>query len=189
MECTPTVAVLLDGIERQLTEAAELLLTGGVSEALHAAALHGALLFLPKPLTPGHIQVIHRLKRWKELELIPSALYAQLQSDIMTRSRSSAVSGESSYSRESSYSPASAALAPSTSHAKQQKLGAGQLTIFKMLPDATRTRVPSQELKRQREAALRGEDYEVEWQHMRRFRKEITTCHEAVSVQQVRAGV
>ena len=40
MECAgePTTAVLLDGIERQLTEAAELVLTGGVSEALHAGS-------------------------------------------------------------------------------------------------------------------------------------------------------
>jgi hypothetical protein len=57
MECpTPTVATVLDGIERQLTEAAELVLTGGLSEALHAAALLGALSLLPKPLAPGHIQ-------------------------------------------------------------------------------------------------------------------------------------
>eukprot|EP00966_Prymnesium_polylepis_P135678 3136421-Prymnesium_polylepis.1 len=81
MECAgePTTAVLLDGIERQLTEAAELVLTGGVSEALHAAALHGALMLLPKPLAPGHIQVLQRLKRWKELELIPPGLHEELQ--------------------------------------------------------------------------------------------------------------
>ena len=122
MECpTPTVAAVLDGIERQLTEAAELVLTGGVSEALHAAALHGALMLLPKPLAPGHIQVLQRLKRWKELELIPPALHEQLQRDVMAQSRSSAAGSSASdssspASRQPAATTAGSTPPPSTAH-------------------------------------------------------------------------
>ena len=42
-----------------------------------------------------------------------------------------------------------------------------------MMPDASRIKITAPELKRQREAALRDEDYDVEWEDMRRFRKEI----------------
>ena len=177
MECpTPTVAAVLDGIERQLTEAAELVLTGGLSEALHAAAQLGALSLLPKPLAPGHIQVLQRLKRWKELELIPPQLHEQLQRDILAQSRSSAEAGESSTAageQRAATTTVASAPQPSTSHAKRQKLNPDQQTLFQMLPNATRTRIPAPELKRQRDAAARDEDYEVEWQDMRRFRKEI----------------
>ena len=43
------VAALLDGIEQQLTEAAELMLTGAASEAMHVTMLRGALSLLPTP--------------------------------------------------------------------------------------------------------------------------------------------
>jgi hypothetical protein len=186
MECpTPTVAAVLDGIERQLTEAAELVLTGQLSETLHAATLTGALLLLPRPLAPGHIPVLQRLKRWKDLELFPPELHEQLQRDIIAQSRP-AEAGESSSAASqqpaattappsaATTAPPSAAIAPvRPSHAKKQKLGTQQQTLYSMMPDATRTRVPHQELKRQREAAANGEDYELEGLDMRRFRKEI----------------
>lgn len=193
MECAgePTTAVLLDGIERQLTEAAELVLTGGVSEALHAAALHGALMLLPKPLAPGHIQVLQRLKRWKELELIPPGLHEELQRVVMAQSRNSAACGFTGGSSSTASQPPAATKPsevstplqaaakrpvppPSNPPAKRQKLSTGQQqTLFSMMPGAPRTLVPKDELKRQREAAARGEDHELESQDLRRFRKEI----------------
>ena len=193
MECpTPTGATVLDGIERQLTEAAELVLTGGLSEALHAAALLGALSLLPKPLAPGHIQVLKRLKRWKELELIPPALHEELGRDVTAQSRSSAAGGSAGASLSAASQPPAAATRPevstpppavlgkrpvpppSNAPAKRQKLkSTQQQTLFGMLPDAARTKISALELKRQREAAARDEDYEVEWEDLRRFRKEI----------------
>ena len=53
----------LAAIERQLTEAAELHLTGTLTEGLYVAAVHGAVAALPTPAAPKHITVLKRLKR------------------------------------------------------------------------------------------------------------------------------
>ena len=51
-------AALLDSIEEQLTQAAELQLIGAVTQALYVSTLRGALAVLPMPLAPEHIKVL-----------------------------------------------------------------------------------------------------------------------------------
>jgi hypothetical protein len=71
---------VLDAIEQQLVQAAELHLTGTLTEALYISTLRGALAVLPTSEAPGHISVLKRLKKWKEGELIPEDVHQQLSS-------------------------------------------------------------------------------------------------------------
>ena len=45
-------------IEKELTEAAELHLTGDLSEPLYKALVRGSVSSLPKPMAPHHIKVL-----------------------------------------------------------------------------------------------------------------------------------
>ena len=57
-------------------------------------------------------------------------------------------------------------------------------TLFTLLPDAPKTLIRAEDLRRQREAALRDEDYEVEALNMATFKSEqaITATHETAKV-------
>ena len=83
---TNLTSILAD-IEAQLTQAAELVLSGGMPEALYASTLRGALVMLPMPLAPRHIVVLGKLKQWKGTELIPAAVCEQLQAAVIAASR------------------------------------------------------------------------------------------------------
>ena len=64
-------AGLLADLEQQLTQAAELFISGSIPEALYASTLRGVLATLPAPPAPRHILVLKALKTWKDMELIP----------------------------------------------------------------------------------------------------------------------
>ena len=81
-------AGILADIESQLTQAAELVLSGGIPEALFASVIRGALAMLPMPLAPRHIPVLRKLKEWKDTELILAPVYQQqLQAAVVGASR------------------------------------------------------------------------------------------------------
>ena len=66
---------VLDGIERQLTQAAEMQLTGALSDELYVSVVRGALRLVPMLERPQHIVVLKALKVWKENELLPEQAY------------------------------------------------------------------------------------------------------------------
>ena len=174
----------LAAIERQLTEAAELHLTGTLSEGLYVAAVHGAVVALPTPAAPKHITVLKRLKQWKDDELIPLEVYSVLCTNVTTASRgpTSRAAGSESTAEQPPVqrtqpiqltAPAtSTEAAPPQKKLKTVSLPAGQQSLFAAMPDAKKLKVTAQELRLQREAAGRGEGYEIEVEEMAKFKSE-----------------
>ena len=69
----------LSEIERQLTRAAELHISGVVDDNMYEAMLSGTLLpLVPRVEAPRHIVVLKAVKRWGENELITEELTKQL---------------------------------------------------------------------------------------------------------------
>ena len=168
----------LAAIERQLTEAAELHLTGMLSEALYVASVRGALVGLPTPAAPRHIAVLNRLKQWKDDELIPLELYSVLCTGVMTASRGPTSGAASSGSTAEQpplkrKAPATTTeVGPPPKKPKAKALPAGQQSLFAVMPDAKKLKTSAQELRAQREAAGRGEEYEVDVEDMATFKSE-----------------
>ena len=178
----------LAAIERQLSEAAELHLTGMLSEALYVASVRGALVGLPTPAAPRHIAVLKRLKQWKDDELIPLEVYNVLCTSVMTASREPTAGAASSGSTAEQRpikcpAPATATEAgPQPKKPKTKALPAGQQSLFAAMPDAKKLKITAQELRAQREAAGRGEAYEVDVEEMAKFRSEKLQAEPAPAV-------
>jgi hypothetical protein len=178
------VMEVLSSIERQLTAAAELHFMGSMNEELYISTLRGTLAGLPMLEAPRHIAVLKHLKQWKDDELIPLRVYEQLCPAVMAASRGPTAEAGSSGSSSAMLSAPAPAVAKrslpgdadsSSRPIKQAKVVQGQQTLFNVLPaGTTKTKVAAHELKKQREAALRGEDYEVEEEELLRFQKEKT---------------
>ena len=170
---------LLPAIERQLAGAAELHLTGVMNAELYISAVRGALVMLPLLEAPRHIPVLKCLKVWKENELIPSEAFEQLSSHVLAAASRGPTAGPgSSGSQSISEQPsapvmkakAKAAEAAPAPPAKKTKTAPVQTTtLFSVLPGAAKTLVKASELRAQREASFRGEDYEIEQLGMRCF--------------------
>ena len=177
-------ARILADIESQLTQAAELVLNGNIPEALFSSVIRGALAMLPMPLAPRHILVLRKLKEWKDTELIPAAVYEQLYAAVVAASRPP-VEGAGSSGAAASPAPARApakvteggkrkleALAPAP--APVAKRAANQNSIASMFSamGGMRLKVSATELKVQRTAAARGEDYRPRLEKMAEFQSE-----------------
>jgi hypothetical protein len=168
----------LDAIEAQLTEAAELHLTGALTEGLYVVAVRGALAALPKPAAPKHIAVLKRLKQWKDDELIPLEVYNVLCTSVTTASRGPTAGAASSGSTAEQRpvkrpAPATATqAAPTPKKRKAAALPGGQQSLFAVMPEAKKLKTTAHELRAQREAAGRGEDYDVEVEEMAKFKSE-----------------
>ena len=152
-------------------EAAELQIAGTVSEDLYISLLRGSLVALPTPQAPEHVLVLKRLKYWQQSELIPEQLCGQLVAQILSSSRRlDATAGASSTAAPAALEPPAALVAPP---AKKQKMATVQkTTLFSVLPGASKTLVKASELRAQRQAALRDEDYALEALDMRCFPSE-----------------
>ena len=172
----------LSAIERQLAGAAELHFTGALNEELYMSTLRGALAMLPMLEAPGHIAVLKRLKQWKDDELIPLRVYEQLCQAVVAASHGpTAGAGSSVQTTEQrpAQCPAPAKRKANALEAappaKTQKKAAVQqkTTLFSVLPGATKTLIKASELREQREAAARDEDYVPEQHDLRHFRQEL----------------
>ena len=167
-----TDAFVLDAVEKRLTEAAELQIAGTIGEDLYISLLRGSLIALPRPQAPGHIPVLKRLKLWQQSELIPEQLCELHTAQVLSSSRSSdATTGASSTAATLEPPPQVSQPPTPVSVAKKQKLTATtqQATLFSMMPTASKTLVKASELRAQRKAALRDEDYPLEALDMHRF--------------------
>ena len=63
---------------------------------------------------------------------------------------------------------------PCTKSKRKRPLPTGLQTLFSLLPEAKKTKICADELYKQRELALKGEDYQPEVEDMRTFKSEIT---------------
>ena len=182
-----TLAKNLDGIAKNLAEAAELALTSNMSETLYNSMVQGIVAALPKPQTPHHIVVLKALKSWVEGQLITLSLFEVLQREVISGSRVGAGTAESSCNSQSTTTCPETVDAHSTPQAqdtsnKKKRAHTGkakvqQTTLFHVLPDAKKTLVRGADLRKQREAALRLEDYEVTELDMASFQSEEVLPH------------
>lgn len=168
---------VLCSIERQLAGAAELHFSGMMNEELYISTVRGALAMLPMLKAPQHVSVLKRLKEWKDNDLLPLGVYEQLCPVVVAASRPPTAGAEGSSASTTVEQPVHSERTEVLPSAKKQKaapaLPAKQQTIFNVLPaGTTRTKVTSAELRMQRQAASRGEDYEPEEEELLRFRKE-----------------
>ena len=178
---TNLTSILAD-IEAQLTQAAELVLSGGMPEALYASTLRGALAMLPMPLAPRHIVVLGKLKQWKGTELIPAAVCEQLQAAVIAASRPPTEDAGSSGAVAPPVPASAPAKATVGGKRKQEapapapaaKRAASQNSIASMFSamGGQRLKVSAAELQEQRMAAARGEDYTPRVEKMAEFKSE-----------------
>ena len=144
-----TVSQELDGIEQQLTQAAEALMTGALSEQLHTAACNGVLLLVPMPRAPKHIVVLKRIKQWKEDELLSEAVCEQVQQTVLSASHPAPAPVAASVPVPENETPK-----PETPCKREH----GQLAIYQF-EGVKKLSTSHRELQEQRERASRGEDY------------------------------
>jgi hypothetical protein len=116
---------VLTGIERQLTQAAEMRLTGRLSDELYLSLVRGALALLPMLETPKHIVVLKALKVWREDELLPVQVHEQLQVTVIAASHP-ATAGEAAAAAATTQPPLAAAVASGKKRAREP----GQLSIL-----------------------------------------------------------
>ena len=159
------LAATLASIQMQLTEAAEISCVGGISEALYDSMMRGSVALLPKPPAPHHIMVLKELKAWAELQLITQSVLEMLQREVIAASRVVGLGSESSSTGDSQSTtyPESESSSSRCSGKKRKhgKLPVQNSTLFSVLPGATKTLFRAEDLRKQREAALRNEDYEL----------------------------
>ena len=154
-----------------ITEAAEAYLAGNISETLYACLVRGALLPLPTPKAPFHVRVLAALKRWEEAQLIPTEVRQRLSNSVTTAAREpmSGASGSASAALPpvQARPPAPPAQAtPRTNGLKTKAKSSSQVTLFSW-PGAEKRLIQEQELRKQKLAAARGEDYAPEVMEMR----------------------
>ena len=162
---------VLTGIERQLTQAAEMQLTGRLSDELYLSLVRGALALLPMLETPKHIVVLKALKVWREDELLPVQVHEQLQAAVVAASNPAAAVEAAAPATEGLPSPAAVP-------AKKQKVEPSQGLITNW-EGAEKQRILTAELRAQRVAASRGEDYQPEVIPVIRFASESNVVVEA----------
>ena len=154
-----SVKEILTGLEQKLVTAAELLATGVLQEPLYLAMLDGIVGWpgdskLPKVLFPKHIAVLKVLTQWKEDELIPPLAHTHLSAAVLAASKTTPLLSETA--------AVEASRPEGEPIAKRVKLKPGEQTLFNLLPDANRTFVGRGQLRDQRLAAGRGEDFVIE---------------------------
>ena len=172
----------LNSIEQQLTEAAELQLTGTITEELYVSMVRGAIAVLPTPAAPSHIPVLKRLQQWKRDKLIPPDVHDRVQSIVMAAAKQPTVAAGPSGPKVASPAvapPVTAAKAKlptkleTAKPAKKAKVEPVQTTtLFSLLPDAKKIKIAANELRLQREASARGEIYVPEEDDVRTFKSE-----------------
>ena len=173
-----TILSHLEEVEESLVEAAELRLgTPGISEKLYTNILIGVLTNFPMPRAPHHIRVLQAIKKWGEAGLLPEDLQESMKFDVIKASR-----GDAQCESTSDGLSTSTCLESETSSQAREGVTAGKKrkhahpvqksTLFTVLPGATKTLISAQELRKQREAALRDEDYEVSELKMATFQSE-----------------
>ena len=169
----------LSEIERQLTRAAELHISGVVDDNMYEAMLSGTLLpLVPRVKAPRHIVVLKAVKRWGENELISEELTKQLVEALMNDAKPREGNDEAGTSElRQPATPTVAATAAAEASGKKRKapiapkLAPGQTSLFSW-KGVERQRTLKLELRKQREAALRNEDFEVETHLVIRFPSE-----------------
>ena len=158
-------------IERQLTQAAEMQLTGALTEEMGSALVRGALALLPHLETPHHIVVLKALKGWRDAELLPAEQYEPLQADVVASSRHAAPGAAAAAAAVQPRAAAATTEAAAAASGKKRAREPGQQSIFGW-EGAERQRTLKTELRAQREAAGRDEDYEPETHPVIRFPSE-----------------
>ena len=132
----------LSAIESQLTEAAKLYLTGGLSQALYNSTVRGCVAELPKPEAPHHIMVLKKLKAWTTAELITPSMLEELQRGVIAASRrwGASEAGDNDSQSTTTIPETEASSSSSTGQSrKRQKQPTQKNTLFSALPGATRT--------------------------------------------------
>ena len=172
---------LLHGLEELLVEASEMHLIGTMGTALYNSLLRGTLAQLPMEVAPKHVAVLKKLKEWKKNELISSSQFdEQCKLEVVAASRPSASSGGAAGVSSSTTPPApeeracpNATNKPKRSHgkskAKQKAIAALNQPKLHHFKGISKTLIPKEQLRLQREAALRNEDYKVNALNMSSF--------------------
>ena len=151
-------------------------LTGRLSDELYLSLVRGALALLPMLETPRHVVVLKALTVWKENDLLPAQVHEQLCAAVIAASRP-VTSGTGTSAAAAAVAPATVVLpSPAAIPAKKQKLEAGQVSLFKY---GERQRITAKDLREQREAASRDEDYEPEIHPVLRFPSESEVVEES----------
>ena len=180
------LAATFASIEAQLTKAAELHFGGTIDQELHESMLRGAMLLVPMLAAPRHIPVLKKLRDWKDTELIPEVMYQRMYDVIVAAARpptevcDSATSAAASVTSTAVEAPVAKrkaeAPASAAKPADQQsvKRPANQHSIASMVAalGGQRLKTAAAELKLQREAASRGEDYRPLEEKMAEFKSE-----------------
>ena len=96
MSLTDTDRAKLDCIASELNDLAEQHLLGSIDEASYAFEMNDVLAQLPTPGKPAHLEVLKRVKDWKEATLVPSEVATALQLRVVSASRNEAGAGGSS---------------------------------------------------------------------------------------------
>ena len=167
----------LDAIELQLTKAAELHMSNVMPDQLYHSAMVGALYELPVLKAPKHIPVLKKLKQWREDDLIPEHIHQEYHAAVIDASRPDEPNSETpDEPNKATVDLTKDDPPPQPGKAKAQpprkrKRELGQQTMFSW--NGTEKQLTrKQDLRAQREAALRGEDYEVETLRMATFSSE-----------------
>ena len=175
------VVKALGAIEQDLTEAAELFLTGSLSSSLYITMKSGCVAKIPMPKAPHHIPVLNALRRWVDAELITLSLLESLQHDVIAAARVVAPTNKSCDSQSTTSRPETEpsprrtsddGSTPSGKKRKQGKHPVQKTTLFSVLPGAKKTLVRAEDLRKQREAALRNEHYDLSEFDMASFHSE-----------------
>lgn len=174
------IRVALDSMQGKLTQAAELVVLGSMSQQLYEAALAGILAALPKPLAPKHIHVLKRITEWKEAELLPQLEHQQLSAAVLAASKScptaSASTSGTATSEVAEGDEAPAVTQPGVPAAvnkgKKRVPPPNSRTLFDMMPGASKTMTLASELRQQRELALKNVTYEPQTMDMNTFTSE-----------------
>ena len=159
----------LSKIETQLTRAAEMCVSGALDQEMYDSMVLGVLTRCPLLPAPKHIVVLRAVKEWGDAELLSDDVYKLLVDRVIKASHPH--EEDETASSSTTVRPAESATRGANAKeagAKKARLDPGQRSIFDW-KGVERQRVLKDELRKQREAALRNVSYEVETHLVIRF--------------------
>ena len=147
-----------------------------MSEAVYKSMVQGVMMSLPRLRAPQHIVVLKTARKWYLASMLPEC-FKQPTMDMLLEA--AYPEGDFDDGAGSSSAPATPAPPPprvkEASSKRKQKatpsLQPGQQSLFNW-KSAERQRTSAAELRKQREAALRNQDFEVETHLVSRFKSE-----------------
>ena len=153
-----STAAALSAIETLLVEAAEARALNKISPELYKLMVDGACVHVPKPLSPDHVPVMNAIGKWRRNELI-SEVHREAMTEVVLAASAPVDSPPGSAAKPAASSTTPTSKSPKSKLQKLLDPRPGEQSVA-ALPGVQKQVVRDTELRKQREEAAAGRNYE-----------------------------